>query len=127
MIGYREIIIRVGGDDDKDAVVRAAFVQLAGGVEISRTVAEHRGALTASARRRPELLQQSIEAAVVGWKKREQTEIIAVSDHSQDGRRRRTIERRLRGFTERQPDAVDLRVRLGQRQVLALFVDFEQQ
>ena len=123
LIGNREVLVRFGDDDDEDAVVRAAFVQLPGRVQIARTIAEHRGAVAA---RRRTVVRNSCSrpsnAAVVRRKKREQTEVIAVvRSHAGTTSAGAPLSSRLRGFAERQPHAVDLRVRLGQRQPLALF------
>ena len=48
LAGYRHVGAR-RGEDQEDARVRAALVQLPGGVQVARTVAEHRGAAGAPA------------------------------------------------------------------------------
>src|SRR3954470_8487358 len=70
-----EVIGDLGGDDDEHAVVGAAFVELTGGVEIARTVAEHRRAARALGDSGAELVERLAEGWFVRWQVGHQAEV----------------------------------------------------
>ena len=75
--GHVEIGVGRRGDDDEDARIRATLVQLPRGVQVPRSVLEHRGALTCGARCFPEVAEYRGERFVLRGQVRQQRQVVA--------------------------------------------------
>src|SRR5262245_4989522 len=103
--GNAEVFTRVGGDDQENAGIGPALVELSSRVEVPGSITEHRGDPRAVTDLTPELAQLALQP-LVRPEVREQRAVIAGAEQREEGRRLGRPERLQGRSARRQRRAV---------------------
>jgi hypothetical protein len=121
--GNRQVRRRFGRDDQEDAGIGASLVELTGGVEITRSVAQRRGAPRLQCYAVSEVFEDAGKPLVSGRKEGQQREVIRRLHQSKKGSRIFSV--LTRGSAQRDPHALDRRIgfRHGKATLCRVYVE----